>query len=210
MALLYVMRLHTHQGERERVIAVGNAVQAHCERYELVFTQPLARLMRAWALGDVHTARQILATNEAMDLRIGMTSYRSLVADSEAACGHYDAALALLQACFDDAERTGERYALAHLYRLQGCILLARDSAAAGAAEACFRQAIAVAHEQHAPMLELLATTALCQLWRQGGNIRPAREMLTKIYDQFTEGFATPPLVAARALLEELGREGLP
>jgi hypothetical protein len=59
-------------------------------------------------------------------------------------------------------------------------------------------------------MLELLATTALCQLWRQGGNIQPAREMLAKIYDQFTEGFATPPLVVARALLEALGRDGLP
>jgi TOMM system kinase/cyclase fusion protein len=210
LALLYVMRLHTHQGEREHVIEVGNAVQAHCERYGLVFTQPLARLMRAWALGDVHAARQMLATNEAMELRIGMTSYRSLVADSEAACGHYDEALALLQACFEDAERTGERYALAQLYRLQGCILLAQDRTAAGAAEGCFRQAMAVAHEQHAPMLELLATTALCQLWRQGGNIRPAREMLTKIYDQFTEGFATPPLVAARTLLEALEREGLP
>jgi predicted ATPase len=69
---------------------------------------------------------------------------------------------------------------------------------------------MAVAHEQHALMLELFATTALCRLWRQGGNIRPAREMLAKIYDQFTEGFATPPLVAARALLEELGRESLP
>jgi TOMM system kinase/cyclase fusion protein len=207
MALLYVMRLHTHQGEREQVIEAGNEVQAHCERYGLVFTQPLARLMSAWALGDVHTARQILAANEAMELRIGMTSYRSLVADSEAACGRYDEALALLQACFDDVERTGERYSLAHLYRLQGCILLAQDSTAAGAAEGCFRQAMAVAHEQHAPMLELLATTALCQLWRQGGNIRPAREMLAKIYDQFVEGFATPPLVAARALLEALGRD---
>jgi len=145
-----------------------------------------------------------------MELRIGMTSYRALVADCEAACGHYDAALALLQACFDDAERTGEHYALAHLYRLQGGILLAQDRTAAGAAEGCFRQAIAVAHEQHAPMLELLATTALCQLWHHRGNIRPARERLTQIYGQFSEGFATPPLVAARALLEALGRDGLP
>ena len=210
LALLYVMRLHTHQGEREHVIEVGNEVQAHCERYGLVFTQPLARLMRAWARGDAHAARQMLAANQAMELRIGMTSYRALVADSEAACGHYDAALALLQACFDEAERTGERYALAQLYRLQGGILLAQDRTAAGAAERCFRQAMAVAHEQRAPMLELLATTALCQLWRHGGNIRPAREMLAKIYDQFTEGFATPPLVAARTLLEELGRDGCP
>jgi hypothetical protein len=31
--------------------------------------------------------------------------------------------------------------------------------------------------------------------------------MLAKIYDQFVEGFATPPLVAARALLEALGRD---
>jgi predicted ATPase len=210
LALFYVMRLHTHQGEREKVLEVGSALQAHCERYGLVFTQPLARLVTAWACGDVHTARQLLAANQAMELRLGMTSYRALVAEAEAACGHYDTALALLQECFYDAERTGERYHLAQLYRLQGGILLAQDSTAAGAAEGCFRQAMAVAHEQHAPMLELLATTALCQLWRQGGNIRPAREMLTKIYDQFTEGFATPPLVTARALLEALGRDGLP
>jgi len=45
---------------------------------------------------------------------------------------------------------------------------------------------------------------SLCRLWQEQGKREEARQMLTEIYGWFTEGFDTPDLKEARALLEEL------
>jgi predicted ATPase len=45
------------------------------------------------------------------------------------------------------------------------------------------------------------------RLWQNQGKIPQARELLGGVYAWFTEGFDTPDLQEARALLEELKRE---
>jgi hypothetical protein len=44
----------------------------------------------------------------------------------------------------------------------------------------------------------------LCWLWRAQGKREEARGILAQIYNWFSEGFGTPDLVDARALLAEL------
>jgi predicted ATPase len=73
-----------------------------------------------------------------------------------------------------------------------------------GEAEACFRQALEVAHLQHAKSLELRAALSLSRLWQQQGKQEAARQVLVERYRWFTEGFATPDLREAQALLLEL------
>ena len=46
---------------------------------------------------------------------------------------------------------------------------------------------------------------SLSRLWKEQGKQEEARQMLAKIYDWFSEGFDTPDLIEAKALLEELG-----
>ena len=46
---------------------------------------------------------------------------------------------------------------------------------------------------------------SLARLRQTQGRGREARQMLSEVYGWFTEGFDTPDLVAARALLSELG-----
>jgi hypothetical protein len=41
-------------------------------------------------------------------------------------------------------------------------------------------------------------------LWQQQDKQEDARQLLAEIYDWFTEGFDTPDLQEAKALLEEL------
>jgi predicted ATPase len=53
-------------------------------------------------------------------------------------------------------------------------------------------------------MLELRASTSLAQLWRDEGKLTEARDLLAPIYGWFTEGFDTPDLKQAKALLDEL------
>ena len=45
---------------------------------------------------------------------------------------------------------------------------------------------------------------SLSRLWQQQGKQEEARQLLTEVYNWFTEGFDTVDLKEARALLEEL------
>ena len=71
-------------------------------------------------------------------------------------------------------------------------------------AEGCFRKAIEIARRQQAKSLELRATVSLARLWQHQGKSREAQQMLSEIYNWFTEGFDTKDLQEAKALLEEL------
>lgn len=72
------------------------------------------------------------------------------------------------------------------------------------AAESCFRTAIEIARHERSKSWELRATTSLAKLWQQQGHHDDARQALSAIYGSFTEGFTTPDLVAAAALLKSL------
>jgi predicted ATPase len=72
------------------------------------------------------------------------------------------------------------------------------------AAQDSFRQAITTARQQKAKFWELRASTSLARLWRDQGKRTEARDLLAPIYGWFTEGFGTPDLKEAKALLDEL------
>jgi predicted ATPase len=57
---------------------------------------------------------------------------------------------------------------------------------------------------QSAKTMELRTATSLASLWRDQGKRAEARDLLAPIYDWFTEGFDTPVLQDAKALLDEL------
>jgi predicted ATPase len=50
----------------------------------------------------------------------------------------------------------------------------------------------------------LRAATSLARLWSEQGQRDAARDLLAPIYAWFTEGFDTPVLKEAKALLDEL------
>jgi predicted ATPase len=78
---------------------------------------------------------------------------------------------------------------------------------AALTAKVHFHQALSVARHQQAKSLELRAAMSLCRLWQQQDKLRAARELLAAVYDWFTEGFDTPDLQDARAMLEALRQD---
>jgi predicted ATPase len=99
-------------------------------------------------------------------------------------------------------EVTGERWAEAEMHRLRGTLLLSIHERAA--AEDSFRRAIIVAQQQSAKFWELRAAMSMAQLWRYQGKREEARELLAPVFAWFTEGFNTPVLQDAKALLDEL------
>jgi predicted ATPase len=65
-------------------------------------------------------------------------------------------------------------------------------------------QALAVAKRQSARVFELRAATSLARLWRDQAKRAEVRDLLAPIYAWFTEGFDTPVLKDAKALLDQL------
>jgi predicted ATPase len=72
-------------------------------------------------------------------------------------------------------------------------------------AEKYFERALAIARQQQAKSLELRAAMSMARLRREQGKHNEARCLLAPVYGWFTEGFDTPDLKEAKALLDELG-----
>ena len=83
---------------------------------------------------------------------------------------------------------------------LRGDLLL--TASGTDAAEPWFQRAFDVAGEVGARMSELRAATRLTRLWRAARKRPDGTDMLTGVYETFTEGFDTPDLVEARAVLD--------
>ncbi len=99
-------------------------------------------------------------------------------------------------------DETNERFYEAELHRVGGTVRLAGGSKTDAAA--CFQRAIAVARGQRGRSLELRAATNLAHLWAEQGERQQAHDLLAPVYGWFTEGFDTPDLKDAEALLDEL------
>jgi len=97
---------------------------------------------------------------------------------------------------------SGDRLNEAEVPRVQGDLLSAQADLAQ--AEQCYREALAAAIRQDAKVLELRAATSLARLWHDQGKRTEARDLLAPIYGWFTEGFDTPVLQDAKALLDQL------
>jgi predicted ATPase len=117
--------------------------------------------------------------------------------------GQVEESLTLLKDAIQIAERTGERWFAAELYRHNGQLMLRQRHAEA--AEELYRKALSIAREQGAKLWELRAAVALARLWRDQGRRGEARDLLAPVYGWFTEGFDTPDLKEAKALCKELG-----
>jgi predicted ATPase len=61
-----------------------------------------------------------------------------------------------------------------------------------------------VARRQQAKSWELRTAMSLGRLWQQQGKRVEAHQVLAEVYGWFTEGFDTPDLQEARALLDAL------
>jgi predicted ATPase len=124
------------------------------------------------------------------------------LADGSAKLGQTTEGLHYLAEAAQIIDGTDERSAEADLHRLRGDLLNASGDQTA--AEKSYGTAISVAQRQSAKLFELRAAISLARLWRDQGKRTEARDLLAPIYGWFTEGFDTPVLRDARALLDEL------
>jgi predicted ATPase len=104
------------------------------------------------------------------------------------------------------AERTSERFFEAELLRLNArALVLEGGPSVLTEAQKLLEQSLKVAQSQKARSLELRAAADLARLRRDQGRLTEARDLLARVYGRFTEGFDTPDLKEAEALLNAVG-----
>jgi predicted ATPase len=110
--------------------------------------------------------------------------------------------------CVDGAiaavETSGERWFEAEVQRTAGDIELLSPEPDEAKARGYFERALEVARGQQARSWELRAAASLARLWRDQGRRQEAHDLLAPVNAWFTEGFDTPDLKEAKALLDEL------
>ena len=150
--------------------------------------------------------REGLAAWLATGKRVLASQLMALLAEGRLRAGRIEEGLGTIAEALEHVERSGERHFEPELHRLKGELLL-QQNAPESEADASFQRAIAVARGQEARSWELRATVSLARLWQRQGKSDDARQVLSAIYGWFTEGFDTPDLQEARALLEELSAD---
>ena len=127
-----------------------------------------------------------------------------ILGDAYTQAGKIDEALKALNDGIAIADRNEDWFHYAELHRLQGNLALARSPADEAGAESFFQRAMEIARQQKSKSFELRAAMSLSRLRQRQGRRGDARRELSQVYGSFTEGFSTPDLVEAKALLDEL------
>jgi len=185
--------------------------------HDFAFYRGMGIILRGWAL----TQRGQVAEGIA-EMRSGLEAYRltgavvlrtgflGLLAEACGNAGNAEEGLSMLAEAQELADQSQERWWQAELYRLKGELMLKRAGALSSGqgdtdeAERCFGQALDVAKAQKAKSLELRAAMSLSRLRLPQSKRAEARRVLEESYGFFTEGFDTPDLLDAKALLTQL------
>jgi tetratricopeptide (TPR) repeat protein len=211
--------LATSMAMRSRLLSLVGDDMALGEQADQLVSLTIEQGFRQWhAQGTIYRgwvqARNGNVAEGVPLLRSGISAFRAsgteawlphFLALHASACdlaGKAEDGLSLLDEAMQIVDKTGERWLEAELHRLRGQLLLRRGHAEA--AEDRYREALGIAREQEAKLWELRAATSLARLWRDQGRRGEAHELLAPVYGWFTEGFDTPDLKGAKALLAEL------
>jgi predicted ATPase len=194
---------------REELLARADALVAISDEHGFPWLRAFGTIYRGSALAGSGRTTEGIAVLEA-----GLTAFHATgsvtyvpffltsLAEAEGMAKQRDEGLGHLAEAERVMAETEERWAEAELYRVRGELLRAGHDPFA--AERCFRQAIDIAQQQNAKFWELRAAVSLTGLWREQGKRDAARDLLAPTYAWFAEGFDTPVLKEAKALLDEL------
>ena len=165
--------------------------------------------MRAWALAQLGSVsegiaqgRDGIAAWHALGAAVGLSGLMALFAESQLAGVQTLAALQTTDEAVKWIDGNTEGCWECLLRCCRGDIFRALGDFEHAHGE--YEIALAVTRRQEAKFWELRAATSLARIWRDQGKRTEARDLLAPIYGWFTEGFDTPVLQDAKALLDQL------
>jgi tetratricopeptide (TPR) repeat protein len=212
LALDYLAMLHQFRREPEAALEVAEEARDLCKEYRFGYYGAWSALVRAWAVAERCSPEEGLAAYRvaldefnATGATLRMQHHLCLLAGIQRKAGRQAAGLALIAEAAQIAAKNDEDWCNAELERERGELLLLTpsDDHRSGAI-AAFQRAMDIASDQGARMYELRARASLARLLGERGERKQARDLLSPIYESFTEGFDTADLSQVRSLLDEL------
>jgi DNA-binding SARP family transcriptional activator len=198
--------LHQCRGEPHATREWAEATLTAARARGYAYRAATGRILHGWAIAALGNPRDGVA-----EIELGIEAARAtgahmdepyalgLLADAHLRAGHLDAARSAVEQALSRARREPSCFFTAELLRLRGEVHVARG--APEEARRSFEAALAVAREQRSPSLELRAAISLARLAGSGPAEASARAALERAYERFDEGFETPDLREAAALL---------
>jgi DNA-binding winged helix-turn-helix (wHTH) protein/tetratricopeptide (TPR) repeat protein len=200
--------LHQYRGEPAETLRWAGRALGTATEHGFPIRVAQAAILGGWALAvtgivddGVDQLRAGLAGYLATGAELDHPYYLGLLGEAVAATTAGPAeGLAVVDEAIKLVGTARPFYYLPELHRLRGD-LLGRDRRAAAQAAEAYGRAMEIAAGYGTRSAELRAAIRLCRL-PDGSTPAGARAALRRLYDQFDEGFGTPDLLAARALLD--------
>jgi predicted ATPase/DNA-binding winged helix-turn-helix (wHTH) protein len=161
-------------------------------------------IVRDDAKAGVDLLRTALATLRAEQYNVLLTVFIGVLAEGLRKTGKFEEALLTIDDGIALVTNSGVAFYWAELLRIKAQILVSMPQPDRKSAMGYLTEAIAVARQQTALALELRSATTLARLLSGSGQRDQARNVLTLVYDRFTEGFETADLRIARQILKDL------
>ncbi len=210
MARYFVAQVHQYRLEADIVRSHAQAAISMCESHGFESFRAQAVVLLGWGTaleGDseqgIAQIREGLAAWKSTGTGMRRPYFLSLLADALLRMDRTVEGLEVIEECETLIENSGETRWQAETVRLKAA-LMDRAGAAFEDIEATYQRALEIAHGQEARLLQLRAATSLGHLWHGHGKTKEARQLLSPLYDRFTEGFEAPDVKRAKALLDEL------
>ncbi len=210
ITLVYLSWIYSTFRDANRTLELTNEAIAVSTQYSFELGLALATTFQGWALAEnghedglgklLHGLSAIRATGGGLNTTFTL----ALLADIYLRHTRIDEGLGVIEEAQTLAVTGGERFWHAELLRLKGELLLVQSDESISAAEQCFAEAMKIAHDQHAKMLELRAATSLAKVWRKLNKSDDAERMLHSVYSRFTEGIDNRDLIEAKTVLQQL------
>jgi len=214
--LLFASILHQLRQEPRESQEYAEAALTISHEHGLVMYEAQARITRGWALTEQGSVKEGIA-----EMRQGIAEYQQtatsllrpqflgLLSEVLGKAGDFVDALGQMDEALRLAHRNGDASYLPELHRIRGELLLMQakgnfNSRTCADAEECFRRSIKIAQRQEAKSWELRTSVSLARLYQSQNRTEEAREVLTLVFDWFTEGFETKDAREAKTLLDEL------
>jgi class 3 adenylate cyclase/predicted ATPase len=208
--LVYLCWIYSTLRNPNRTLELADEAIAVSTQYSFALGLALATASQGWALAENGQEEGLgklingISAIRVTGAGINITFTLALLAEIYLRKKRVDEGLGVIEEAQKLAVTQGELFWQAELLRLKGELLLGQSDQSVHAAEQCFSEALKIAQDQHAKILELRAATSLARLWKKLNKLDEAKRILTAVYSRFTERVDNRDLIEAKTVLDQL------
>ena len=208
IALMWTVSVFLWNGDWTAAEAMIERLMANATRHSLEPYQAVSQGMKGClfikqgrAREGVHLIGDCLDTLRVERHHILTPVFKSALAEGLAVLGWPDDALVKIERALTWVIENGESCDLPEILRIKGHLLASASQPDSSGAEACLLRSLEAARRQSALSWQLRTAITLAEVMIGQGRQSEASALLAGIYYQFTEGFDTHDLKAAKRLL---------